>query len=144
MQPELECLRITDDGFASVLNFLKSKHRGFFSIINRDIVISKEQVNEAYVRSERFLRQSRVREREVLFMMLISGERQAVRAIKTAGISSGTESAVLVYDDAEDFSEFSGVCGACIRTEGTSGIPEVIESKDRDVFGKMVSVVLSF
>lgn len=138
MSPEVKFFSVSPEFYGLMENFLKSGHSSFFSVIKKECIISMEQIDLAFSRSERIMASSRVNHREALFMMLMTGETQISRAISAAGVDSSTREIAVVYESDHDLSEFMknsrnsvSPMGNPLNTGGRS---------DAEIFHRMIRV----
>lgn len=115
--------------------------RGIFVLVDLKSVISQLQINIA---SERAIRRldnaSRIRDFGSLVMMYLSGRSQIDTALKSAGLNSWTEKAVLICEREGQFLDFLKEFGKNIEKIEDPPIPYDDPSKDRETFFAMSNV----
>lgn len=145
MSPEIKYLKIGEwKCLSSIKGFLRSGHSGFFSIVDARKVISLEQIKISYARALRMVQNSeRIKRAESAFLMLLSGQAQISRAQEEVGISSSTDSVLIVYDNDSDIVSCFTACGGSLIPVKEIPIPDRAPDMDGTVFSRMALVELS-
>ncbi len=142
MQPEVKLLRVGPHFYGLVSDFIRTGHSSFFCLLNPEVVVSLEQLEIAYEKSLRIFKDSRVKNMEALFLMLVSGEVQISKAIAVAGVTENMHEVMAVYTNDRDFENLKAVAGEEMQNL------EIDDSRFREknddlVFTRMAKVELS-
>ncbi|MCL4341204.1 MAG: hypothetical protein M1431_03805 [Candidatus Thermoplasmatota archaeon] len=142
MQPKVKLFDVGPKFYGPASDFIRTGHGSFFCLMNPGIVKSLEQIFIAYERSMRIFRESRVKNVEALFLMLMSGETQISKALMEAGIDQKLRRVVAVYDSTDDLERLQRIAGNEMK-EIEIGPGMNLEDNDDMIFTRMVKVQLS-
>ncbi len=143
MQPELKSFNVVGKHFPSPKTFLNADHSGFFCILDSKMVVSREQIAISFERSQKLQPESRIRLKESLFMMLVSGEPQISNAIVSAGIGPNTGTITVVYENEGDLLAFQHNLSGILVPVNNPFPERTPENLVKDIFRKMIRVQLS-
>lgn len=146
MLPEIRYYEVSEwKCLAEIKAFLSSGHSGFLSIVDSKKIFSIEQVMISYERALRLMQTSdKIKRPESAFLMLLSGQNQISRAQEAVGITSSTNSVLIVYDEERDYISCINYCGSSMVPVEQIPIPYSVRESDDTVFSRMARVELSF
>ncbi len=143
--PEISYLKVEEwEGLAVLKEFLRKPHKGFFSVVDAEKIVSLEQVQICYTKALKLVESaSRIKMPESAFLMLLSGRNQISKAQVEVGVSSSTKSILAVYDSPEEFSILKESCGMCVVETDKVPVPAQNRDRDSEIFSRMARVQLA-